>query len=255
MFQETKGSRGQAHRGREPQANTENDSDTDKYDVARIELVNNLGMREKPSLMRVLTNDQEVLWQPDTGTQKNVWDEAHFRSFEKKTRKTVKLSPTNIKLFAYGGKTPLSVIGSFKAVLTVGDRTINTKINVTSEPSAYPLLSEQSAKQLQLVQYNESFLVKQISEPGKKVLATARRQKIADMIVDNPEVFTGKIGKAKMNEVSLMIDDNVTSVVQKPRRIPFNLLDRQKTRSMTSWTKTSLNESLITSHVVGSVRR
>ena len=70
----------------EPQVNTENDSDTDEYDVARIELVNNLGLRGKPSLMRVLTNDQEVLWQPDTGIQKNVWDEAHFRSFEKKTR-------------------------------------------------------------------------------------------------------------------------------------------------------------------------
>ena len=187
-------------------------------------------MREKPSLMRVLTNDQEVLWQPDTGTQKNVWDEAHFRTFEKKTRKTVKLSPTNIKLFAYGGKTPLSVIGSFKAILTAGDRTIDTEIYVTSEPSAYPLLSEQSAKQLELVQYNESFLVKQVSEPGKKVPATARRQKIADMIVANPEVFTGKIGKAKMNEVSLMIDDNVTPVVQKPRRIPFNLLDRAENK-------------------------
>ena len=149
--------------------------------------------------------------------QKNVWNEAHFRSFEKKTRKTVKLSPTNIKLFAYGGKTPLSVIGSFKAVLTAGDRTINTEIYVTSEPSAYPLLSEKSAKQLQLVQYNESFLVKQVSEPGKITLR---------ITLDNPEVFTEKIGKAKMNEVSLMIDDNVTPVVQKPRRIPFNLLDR-----------------------------
>ena len=180
--------------------------------------------------MRVLTNDQEVLWQPDTGTQKNVWDEAHFRSFEKKAWKTVKLLPTNIKLFAYGGKTPLSVVGSFKAVLTAGDRTINIEIYVTSEPSAYPLLSEQSAKQLQLVQYNESFLVKQVSEPSKKVLATARRQKIADMTVDNPEVFTGKIGKAKMNEVSLMIDDNVTPVVQKRRRIPFNLLDQAENK-------------------------
>ena len=190
----------------EPQANTENDSNTDEYDVARIELVNNLGMREKPSLMRVLTNDQEVLWQPDTGTQKNVWDKAHFRSFEKKTRKTV------------------------KSILTAGDRTIDTEICVTSEPSAYPLLSEQSAKQLELVQYNESFLVKQVSEPGKKVPATARCQKIADMIVDNPEVFMGKIGKAKMNKVSLMIDDNVTPVVQKLRQIPFNLLDQAENK-------------------------
>ena len=43
-----------------------------------------------------------------------------------------------------GGKTSLSVIGSFKAVLTAGDRTINTEIYVTSEPSAYPLLSKVS---------------------------------------------------------------------------------------------------------------
>ena len=100
-------------------------------------------MTEKPSLMRVRPNDQEVLWQPDT--QKNVWDEAHFRSFEKKTRKTVKLSPTNIKLFAYGGKTPLSVIGSFKAVYIDSggsDDKHRDTVYVTSEPSAYPLLSE-----------------------------------------------------------------------------------------------------------------
>ncbi|XP_028415679.1 uncharacterized protein K02A2.6-like [Dendronephthya gigantea] len=214
----------------ESQDNTENDSDTDEYDVAQIGFVNNLGMREKPSLMRVRTNDQEVLWQPDTGTQKNVWDEKQFRSFEKKTKEPVKLSPTNIKLFAYGGKTPLSVIGSFKAVLAAGDRTVSTEIYVTSEPSAYPLLSEQSAKQLQLVKYNESFLVKQVSEPCKKVMATARRQEVADMIADNPEVFTGKIGKAKTKEVSLMIDDSITPVVQKQRRIPFNLLDRAENK-------------------------
>ena len=114
--------------------------------------------------------------------------------------------------------------------MTAGDQTINTEIYVASEPSAYPLLSEQSAKQLQLVQYNESFLVKQVSEPEKKVLATPRCQTIADMIVDNPGVFTGKIGKAKMNEVSLMINDNVTPVVQKPRQIPFNLLDRAENK-------------------------
>ena len=65
-----------------------------------------------------------------------------------------------------------------------------------------------------------------MSEPCKKVLVMTRRQKVADMIMDNPEVFTGKIGKAKTNEVSLMIDDSVTPVVQKQRRIPVNLSDR-----------------------------
>ncbi|CAB4021004.1 Transposon Tf2-6 poly [Paramuricea clavata] len=66
----------------EPQTDTGNDtnSDTDEYGTAKIELVNNLGMREKPSLMRVHTNDQEVMWQPDTGTQKDVWDRPKLRA-------------------------------------------------------------------------------------------------------------------------------------------------------------------------------
>ena len=33
-----------------------------------------------------------------------------------------------------------------------------------------------------------------------------------------------------MNEASLMIDDNVTLVAQKPRQIPFNLLDRAENK-------------------------
>mgnify|MGYP002803996170 CR=1 FL=1 len=128
----------------ESQSDVGNDtsSDNDEYDIAKIELVNSLGTRSKPSLMKVRTNDHEVLWQPDTGTQKDVWDEAYFHSYNKKTGGKVKLTPTNIQLFAYGSKTPLTVIGSFKAVLTAGERTAETEIYVTSEPSAYPLLSE-----------------------------------------------------------------------------------------------------------------
>ena len=89
---------------------TENnaDSDTDEYEVSKIEVVgNNLYMGKKPSLMRVHTNGQEVLWQPDTDTQRDIWDEKQLRKFEKKGKATVPLSPTNTKLFAYGSKVPL----------------------------------------------------------------------------------------------------------------------------------------------------
>ena len=52
-------------------------SDTGECDVAKIELVNNLEMREKPSLMRVRISDQEFLWQSHTPTQKIVWDHGY----------------------------------------------------------------------------------------------------------------------------------------------------------------------------------
>ena len=90
-------------------------------------------------------------------------------------------------------------------------------VNVTSEPSAYPLLSEQSAKQLHLIQYNDSFLVKHVTEPE---LPAAKR-----LIAANLELFSGKIGRAKTGEVSLMIDDTVKPVVQKQRRVTFHLSD------------------------------
>ena len=89
-------------------------------------------MKEKPSLMRVRTNDQEILWQPDTGTQKNVSDKTHIHSFKKKTQETVSCRQQISSCFRIRVKTSLSVIGLFDAVLTARDRTINTKIYVTS---------------------------------------------------------------------------------------------------------------------------
>ena len=64
--------------------------------ITKIESVNNLGVRSKASLMRVRTNNHVVVWQPDTEIQKEIWDEAYFRSFNDKTRRKVKLTPTNL---------------------------------------------------------------------------------------------------------------------------------------------------------------
>ena len=70
----------------------------------------------KVSIMRIQTNGQEVIWQPNTGTQRNVWDESYFRQFQKLCKKVIPLKTTSIKLFAYGSKIPLPV-GCFHAVL------------------------------------------------------------------------------------------------------------------------------------------
>ena len=64
-----------------------------------------------------------------------------------------------------------------------------------------------------------------------KVLTKTRRQRVADMIAENSGVFTGKIGKAKTNEVTLMIDDSVKPVVQKQRRVPVNLLEKAEAKT------------------------
>ncbi len=130
-------------------------SDTDSDDAYEIsQIINHVKMRKKPSFMRVLTNGQEVLWQPDTGTQRDVWNEKVFHKFEKKCGNgAIPLIPTSTRLYAYGSDKPLDVIGSFKAVLAASECTFDTETYVMSETTAYPLLSEQSAAALGLIHY------------------------------------------------------------------------------------------------------
>ena len=137
--------------------NDDTNTDTDECNVSMIDV---LSLRSKPSLMRIQTDGQQVVWQPDTGTQRNVWDEVQFRMFQQQCKKAIPLQTTDIKLFAYGSKVPLSVVGCFDAVLKAGDCETRAEIYVTKESSTHPLLSELSAKLLGLIKYNESFLVK-----------------------------------------------------------------------------------------------
>ena len=78
-----------------------------------------LGMRKRPSQIRVRTNDEEVLWLLDT--EKHVWDEARFRS----SNKTEEKDDAVKHLFAYRGKT----------LLDLGSE-VETEMYVTSKPSA-----------------------------------------------------------------------------------------------------------------------
>ena len=136
-----------------------------------------------------------------------------------------------------GSKIPLSVVGCFDAVLKAGDYEIKTEIYVTQESSTYPLLSESSAKSLGLTKYNESFLVKHpindqksLSDPCRTMLQGAKCQKIADLVVSNNEVFSGRIGKSTATEVTLIVDPSVQPVVQKQRRIQSNLSEKAENK-------------------------
>ena len=92
---------------------TESDTDSEG-DLKKIDI---LTLGNKVSLMKIQTNGQEVIWQPDTGTQRNVWGDSHFHRFQKQCKRVITLKTTSIKLFAYGSKIPLSVVGCFDAML------------------------------------------------------------------------------------------------------------------------------------------
>ncbi len=101
---------------------------------------------------------------------------------------------------------------------------METTIIVTKEASSYPLLSETSLRKLGLVQYNQKFLVHQIN--GKADLAEIAgnvRPAVRKLLENHSEVFSPNIGKAVDKQVTIITDETVTPVVQKPRRVPYNL--------------------------------
>ena len=192
-------------------SDTESDGYTSKIDVLRV--------GSQVSLMKVTTNGVEIRWQPDTGTQKDIWDTDQLRRYEKEQGRQEELQHTDISLYPYGSETSLTVMGKFPAKLNAGDIEIATTIYVTKEKSTYPLLSEESAVALGLIAYNEEFVVRHVAQkPGSTMQE--------EVIKAYPDVFADRIGKYTARQVEIMVDKTVAPVVQKARRIPVNLLEK-----------------------------
>ena len=95
------------------------------------------------------------------------------------------MEEAGVPLYPYGSKQRLNVKGKFPATLRVGDRMVDTEIYVTEEQSKYPLVSEDSAIALGLVQYNEEYIVKSVRDKESPTLE--------EIVREYPEVFLGTL--------------------------------------------------------------
>ena len=194
------------------------ESDTDSEDEVRhIEerhFVKSLSSRKIP-LVRVRTGDHDVIWQPDTAASRDIWSPKQLNEYEVLVNRKVNLRQSSVKLYAYGGHQPLKLRGEFRTTLAAGNKQIESSIIVTEEDSKHPLLSENTARELDLISYNPEYMVNKVGED-------TLRTEIQQILKENSEVFSGKIGKAK-HTVSIMIDPEVRPIAQKGRKIPYNL--------------------------------
>ena len=181
-------------------------SDTDSSDdddVRKIEERDQVkAVREKVPLVNIDTAGHNIVWQPDTAASRDIWSPEHLKHFEQLTKRTIKLTPSNVKLYAYGGREPLKLKGQFNTQLQVGDKMVQTNIIVTKDSSTYPLLSEQTARKLGVVSYNKRFMVNTVtpmtlSEITIEETVQGLRPSVKQIIHRYPNVFSGKIGMAK----------------------------------------------------------
>ena len=143
----------------------------------------------------------------DTGASIDIIDESTYEMMQKS--KSVCLSRTSNRIFAYGSQTQLPVLGKFKGTLESRNKIAITDIHVVKGNFGC-LLSYSSATTLGLIQVN-------INKVQAQQSATHEQ-----LIQEFSYIFDG-IGTLKDVEVKIHIDPSVPPVAQPARRIPFHL--------------------------------
>jgi len=211
------------------ESDTDDSGDEADY-VDKIEEVNSVHGNRVP-LLNIKTQGYDVVWQPDTGASRDIWSAKHVKQYERDTGTKVQLQPSKVQLFAYGQDKPLRLKGQFEAKVGAGEKSVCTQIIVTDNDSRYPLLSEETARELGVVSYDQRYMVKSIVEDDKRrkreqealqAAISNARPEVRDIIKKYPKVFSGKIGCAPKT-VKIMIDGDKQPIAQRGRKIPYNL--------------------------------
>ncbi|XP_071484673.1 uncharacterized protein [Diadema antillarum] len=154
----------------------------------------------------------------DTGASVNILREEDFDRLSLRP----KLHRSRIRLFAYGSRDPLRIIGKFRTLVSHVDdhaKLVTTEFYVVSGNFSTSLLSYTTATEIGLITVHGS--VNNVK--SLECVSDRDRAKFHHSIVSAyPSLFEG-IGKLKGRPVRLQVDKNVTPVAQPPRRLPFHL--------------------------------
>ena len=118
---------------------------------------------------------------------------------------------SNKKLYSYGSKQPLEVLGTFSALTKVGETEVKAEF-VVIDGEAEALLGKETAVQLGVLQF------------GVPVYSVKSKEEI---LHDYKGIFKG-VGKLTGYQVKLHVDPEVPAVAQSVRRTPFSLREKVK---------------------------
>ena len=152
--------------------------------------------------------------QIDSGSDVNTITEDDFR----RLRKEVSLVPTKARLYPYGSKAPLKLLGKFTASVSSKDVYDVADFYVVKGGSkSGSLLGCTTAVALGVLK-----IVNQVKTgKGASVQKKLKLNEVDKLIREFDEIFHG-IGKMKGVKVKLHIDKTVAPVAQRHRRVPFH---------------------------------
>lgn len=141
----------------------------------------------------------------DSGASCNVIDKSTWEILKNK-RIQCQSQRSSKRLFSYGSQTPMNVIGTFLATISVGSKSEEAEFIVVEE-KGQALLGRETALKLGVLKLGPDVQVNTVSD---------------SIFTEYSDVFQG-LGKLKDFQLEIPIDKEVTPVAQPLRRAPFNL--------------------------------
>ena len=164
---------------------------------------------KKPPICQLQINGKTVEMMIDSGASVNLLDETTFQRIN--SHGSESLQPAHTKIYSYGSKTPLPLLGTLTASVKYSNASTSAQLIVVKGKNGN-LLSYHTAQKLGLIAVS---------------ISTAT---VAERNKDDPEFLKeefkslfGGIGKVPNKEVKLHIDPDVTPRQQPHRQIPFHV--------------------------------
>ncbi len=144
----------------------------------------------------------------DSGATVNTVDIDTY--YKLRALKKVQIMPSNIRLFTYGSKIPLNILGTITVNAEYNGKQIPAQFVVVDNQEAGCLLGHKSATQLDLLH-----IARSVNSVHSEDLSAKIHAKF-------PKVFEG-VGKLKDFQQAIHVDPTIQPVAQSPRRVPFHV--------------------------------
>lgn len=173
-------------------------------------------------------------FQVNSGADVNIIDEHTFSHLKRRVR----LSKTRARLYAYGSRNPLPVLGKFTATLATSKRyDVGDIYVVQGAHHSGSLLGSGSATALGILHIANNVKCAKTQNMAKRTVASDTKHSpkrkdqslpnrtVDKLVTEYDDLFHG-IGKMKDVQVKLHLDEEVQPVAQKHHRVPFHLREK-----------------------------
>ncbi|XP_028417971.1 uncharacterized protein LOC114542680 [Dendronephthya gigantea] len=213
------------------------DDDSTDEDIERI--VKHLNIhrtakeRGEKNECAITINGMKMIVEPDTGADANVMDEYQFKSLLQQTPEETELRKTKMKLKTLTEELP--VMGECSVTMENETRKAEATIAVIKgKIDSYPLLGRKTLEDLGMVKFDATGRLKEPNRDLKSINRINHENKeLVEIIGQHEERFKG-IGQVKRDGevvvINLPMKENVEPVAQKPRRVPYHLVEPLRKR-------------------------